>query len=109
MGIRDRYIEDKSSGIGLIDTLNHRYGAGFIQKIERDRDKVARLKAVLNQYRQGKVVIPRYAPWSGDYVSEHERFNEMDTHAHDDQVDTTVDAIQVLLIDSGIIDYTGML
>ena len=108
-GIRARYIEDKSSGMGLIDVLNHRFGAGFVTGIQRDRDKIARAKRVLHLYRSGTVVLPKFAPWVNAYLSEHERFTETDTHKHDDQIDPTVDALQLLLIDSGICDYSTML
>jgi predicted phage terminase large subunit-like protein len=108
-GIRARYIEDKSSGIGLIDTLNHHFGVGFVEGLQRDRDKIGRAKRVLHLYRRGCVVLPKFAPYTGAFISEHERFTETDTHKHDDQIDPTVDALQLMLVDSGIGDYAALL
>jgi predicted phage terminase large subunit-like protein len=45
----------------------------------------------------GLVWIPESAPWTNDFVSECEAFTADDTHAHDDQIDPMVDAINDML------------
>ncbi|MNU01765.1 Terminase-like family protein [compost metagenome] len=49
----------------------------------------------------GLVCIPEEAPWVADFVTECEAFTADDTHAHDDQVDPLVDAINDMLATAG--------
>lgn len=94
-GWREVYIEDKSSGIGLIQQLQREWGARVIP-IPRSKDKVSRALSALLPLESGLVRIPSDAPWTGEYLSEFAAFSKNMTHAHDDQVDPTLDAIDVL-------------
>ncbi len=100
MGVRERKIEDKASGTGLIQSSKHR-----VVGIPRDKDKVSRAKSVAPQIAQGKVLLPLGVPWLSAYVSEFQRFNSAMTHAHDDQIDPTIDAIMDMIIGDTRINY----
>ena len=97
VGITGRKVEDKASGVGLIQTMNSLYGAGYIEGIPRTKDKVTRVMGGIPYICQGKVVIPAHANYSEDYVGEWNEFSPKDTHDHDDQIDPTLDAIEEML------------
>lgn len=107
IGVRNIKVEDKASGTGLIQSINNQKEHGLIEitGIPRDKDKVSRAKGGAPWIRKGKVLLPRGAPWLLDYVGEFTRFNSSMTHAHDDQIDPTLDAIYDMLIDDNMIDY----
>lgn len=106
MGCRDRAVEDKASGTGLIQGINLRKGAGYVRGIPRDKDKVSRAKSGAPWVKRGAVCVPRSAPWLRDYLSEFALFSSDDSHRNDDQIDPTLDAIHDLLIASDRrIDY----
>ncbi|MDE0895619.1 MAG: phage terminase large subunit [Planctomycetota bacterium] len=96
-------IEDKSSGTGLIqqlkvgDTRHGGKGAVPVEGIERHTDKVVRADSAAPQIRNGRVFIPRRAAWLHGYKQEFADFTKDDSHAHDDQIDPTCDAIQDML------------
>lgn len=99
--------EDKSSGTGLIQQLragDPQLGIAPIpvpkdeDAIKRDKDKLTRVMAAVPYLDLGQVCIPEQAPWVNDFIEEHEAFTPDDSHAHDDQVDTTCDAINDMLI-----------
>lgn len=102
MGIRDRKIEDKSSGTGLIQWMRKLKGKGYIKDIQRDKDKLTRARAGTIPIAEGNVVIPKDAYWVDDYRREFRLFSAFDTHANDDQVDPTMDAIRDMLITTAI-------
>ncbi|MBL4769497.1 MAG: phage terminase large subunit [Rhodobacteraceae bacterium] len=93
--LRGFYIEDKSSGIGLIQTLQ-REGidarAWVPTDYETDADKVARVKDSAYLIYAGKVWLPdpdqRGNAWVSDFVNEASAFTADDSHISDDQVDT---------------------
>lgn len=100
--LRKFYVEDKSSGTGLIQQLK----AGDTEKdikpvpvegIERNTDKLSRVIDAITYIEPGLVFIPEEAPFVHDFVSECEAFNASMTHDHDDQIDPMVDAIEKLL------------
>lgn len=98
--LRQFLIEDKSSGTGLIQEI----GTGGkipVKGVERDKDKLTRVMDVQSYIEAGLVCIPAEAPWVADFVSECEAFTADDTHAHDDQVDPMVDAINDMLATAG--------
>jgi predicted phage terminase large subunit-like protein len=89
-------VEDKASGTGLIQDI--RSGGGIpIEGIARVTDKLSRVMDVVSYMESGLVLLPAEAPWVNDFVTECEAFTADDTHAHDDQIDPMVDAINELL------------
>jgi predicted phage terminase large subunit-like protein len=108
MGVRSIKVEDKASGIGLIQALNKKI-PGRIEGIPRDKDKVSRAKSCAPQIKLGKVWLPRGKPWITDYILEFTRFNSEMTHKHDDQIDATLDAINDLIIQDTRIGYGGVI
>jgi len=94
--------EDKSSGTGLIQQLKVgepklKIPPIPVEGIERHKDKLTRVMDGLPYLDLGQVVIPQDAPWVNDYIAEHEAFTADDSHAFDDQIDPTMDAINDIL------------
>lgn len=94
--LRQLLIEDKSSGTGLIQDIQADGGIP-VKGIERVADKLTRVMDVVSYIESGLVFIPEAAPWVSDFVAECEAFTADDTHAHDDQIDPMVDAINDML------------
>jgi predicted phage terminase large subunit-like protein len=90
-------VEDKSSGIGLIQDIRRETNIP-IEGIARNKDKVERSFSTIPHIAAGHVHLPMHAPWLSDYKSEFSKFTPLMTHAHDDQIDPTMDAIEDLLI-----------
>lgn len=90
-------IEEKAAGTPLLQNLNVN-GVPAVG-IERDIDKVRRVQSVLPYIETHMAVIPRQdsVPWIGKWETEHAQFTPNGTHAHDDMVDTTADALEHLL------------
>ena len=91
-------IEEKAAGTPLLQNLRQK-GIPAVG-IERDIDKVRRVQNVLPFIETHLVYIPKPSPslpWLAGWESEHSEFNALMTHAHDDRVDTTADALQMLL------------
>lgn len=98
--LREMMVEDKASGTDVIQTL----GTGEpgqpaipVQAVQRTKDKYTRVQDVIAYIEIGLCAIPEDAPFTSDFLEEHEAFKADDTHDHDDQVDTTVDAIMDML------------
>ena len=91
------YVEDKSSGTGLIQDVSAD-GKIPITPIQRHEDKVTRALDVAPHIKQGYVYLPIDAPWVADYMREFVRFSPLGTHDFDDQVDATIDAISQELV-----------
>lgn len=100
--LRQMLIEDKSSGTGLIQDIQESGGIP-VKGIERVSDKLTRVMDVVSYIESGLVFIPEEAPWVNDFVAECEAFTADDTHAHDDQIDPMVDAINDMLAKKGSI------
>ena len=94
--LRTMLVEDKSSGTGLIQDLTFSKDIP-VKGVERNKDKLTRLMDVLSYIETGFVCIPASAPFTIDFIAECEAFTPDDTHAHDDQVDPLIDAINELL------------
>lgn len=94
------HVEDKASGTGLIQTLRARTSIPVIA-VQRNRDKVSRANDVLPYVAGGRLVVPEGTVWAEPLLSELCAFSPAMTHAHDDQVDTVVDAIATLLLPGG--------
>jgi predicted phage terminase large subunit-like protein len=87
-------IEDKSSGISLIQELR----AEGIYRVEAYKpapgsDKLLRLHAQSIKFENGNVYLPRHAPWLEEYVRELTGFPG---GKYDDQVDSTTQALEYL-------------
>lgn len=94
--LRDAHIEDKSSGTGLIQQMKKECTIP-IEAIQRNKDKVTRAMDCVPYIKAGYVVIPEQSEWILDYKSEFSKFTPMMTHKHDDQIDPTLDAIDIAL------------
>lgn len=90
-------VEDKSSGIGLIQDIKADEDGFPIKPIERHIDKLTRLLDAEPYIHDGFVCIPETAEFTNDYIAEFEAFTADDTHAFDDQVDPTCDAVKDML------------
>lgn len=90
----DLVIEEKAAGTPLLQNLNTLTIPA--RGIERDIDKVRRVKLVLPWIESGFCLIPKQGstPWIEGWETEHAQFTPDMTHAHDDMVDTTADALQ---------------
>lgn len=90
----DLVIEEKAAGTPLLQNL-HEIGIPA-RGIERDQDKVRRVQNVMPFIDSGFCLIPREnsVPWIEKWETEHAQFSPDGTHAHDDMVDTTADALQ---------------
>lgn len=96
--LRDMHIEKKSSGSGLIQDLKVSTDPPIpIVAIERNIDKVTRAMDMIPYLASGRVFLPEDAPWLSEYKAEFAKFTPMMTHAHDDQIDPTLDAVDVAL------------
>lgn len=94
--LRQLLIEDKASGTGLIQDIQQAGGIP-VKGIERTRDKLTRVMDVVGHIEAGLVCVPESAPWVSDFLAECEAFTADDGHAHDDQIDPMVDAINDML------------
>lgn len=96
-------IEDKTSGTGLVQTLQQSSPIPVIP-IPRETDKLVRANSGAPSIAAGRVFLPdpvdEPVPWLADYLSEFAAFNAEGTHKHDDQIDPTLDAIHDLLLGS---------
>jgi predicted phage terminase large subunit-like protein len=90
-------IEEKAAGTPLLQNLN-RQGVPATG-IERDIDKARRVGNILPYIETGMVFVPDdgSTTWISKWLVEHSEFTQNETHAHDDMVDTTVDAVEYLL------------
>jgi predicted phage terminase large subunit-like protein len=85
-------IEDKASGQSLVQDL--KMGTSLpIVPVTPDGDKVIRLMAVSALMESGRVFLPEGAPWLTDYEAELATFPNA---AHDDQVDSTSQALKYM-------------
>lgn len=97
--LRSMYVEDKSSGTGLIQDLRISERIPVIA-VQRNVDKLTRVYDGLPYMEAGHVFIPDDsldASYISDFITECEEFNADMTHAHDDQIDPMLDAIDNLL------------
>jgi len=110
-------VEDKASGTGLIQSINKRIlegsdpklrGAPEIIGIQRATDKVSRAFGAAPFIKRGQVVVPQRGYWVEDFLLEVEKFNAAMSHAHDDQIDPMLDAIDHYLINCPQVDYSAV-
>lgn len=88
------YVEDKSSGTGLIQDLRRDTGIPIIA-VQREKDKLTRCEDVLDYIQCGRVKLFKDEDWSYNplIINEAEEFNRELTHKHDDILDNIFDAI----------------
>jgi len=91
-GLRAFYVEDKASGMSIIQELKRTSGVSVIpHKVVND--KVARATAILPLIEGGRVFLPEAAPWLDHFIEETVTFPG---GTHDDVVDALVIALDVL-------------
>lgn len=93
-------IEDKSSGSSLIQSIKQDYFIP-VEGIQRNTDKVLRAMGVVKYFASGHIHLPAGADWLFDYKEEFRKFTPLMTHAHDDQIDPTMDAVEDLIVFDG--------
>jgi len=93
-------IEDKSSGISLIQQLRNETSIPILP-IEPDANKEFRLFAASGAFEAGVIWLPEVAPWVLDYEIELTTF-PMSPHA--DRVDSTSQAVRYMV--AGVADLT---
>lgn len=116
-------IEDKASGIGLIQSINKMIGTDNhtdnrgnpidltglpkITPIPRGagQNKVPRALSTAPYVERGEIVLPENAPWVEEFLDEATAFSTDMTHSHDDQCDPMFDAVQRMLISDVVVDY----
>ena len=91
------YIEDKASGTGWIQQLQKNDQFVPVIAVQRTKDKLTRMMEVQPRIQAGAVMLPEYAPWVVDFVSECEAFTANDSHKNDDQIDPLIDAVNTFL------------
>lgn len=101
--LRKMYVEDKSSGTGLIQQLSKpdrnvdKHQPIPVEGIQRNTDKLSRVIDGVTYIEPGMVFLPESAPFVNDFIVECESFNATMTHEHDDQIDPMLDAITKML------------
>jgi predicted phage terminase large subunit-like protein len=101
------YIEDKASGIGLIQQIQSQDVFIPVIPIPRTKDKLTRVMEVQPRIQAGGVLVPEYAPWVVEFISECEAFTATNSHKHDDQIDPLIDCVNTFM--SGGFDIRGLL
>jgi len=91
-------VEDKSSGIGLIQLLEDETNIP-VTKLYPEKDKVARANDILPRMESHQVLFPKDASWLGALEKELLTFSAKKGANKKDQVDTLTYAIKDLLFD----------
>ena len=105
--IRSIYIENKGSGISLIQELRNEglpiteltptvsVKNQYLKAEERVADKYTRFLEVSSDLESGYVVLPSVSNWVNDFVKECEAFDGGKTNLHDDRVDCLIYALKI--------------
>lgn len=93
--LRAMYVENKTSGVGLIMRMQRKRIP--VVKIERSKDKIARAFDALPWLTASPMIVPTGAPWVDDFEMEMTKFSSVGDSAEDDQVDTLMDAVDLVL------------
>lgn len=92
-------IEDKANGSALINVLSSEM-EGIIP-VKPEGGKVSRVNAVSPAIERGDVLLPRFEAFVDDYIAE---FSAFPNGAHDDQVDSTSQALnRMLFVDADVV------
>lgn len=97
-------IEDKGSGIGLLQALRAQRFHKAVPYTPRG-EKLVRFAAIIPSFEGGHIRLPRSAPWLDDYVQEICGFPNA---RNDDQVDATSQALAYLdtpMPGQGVLDW----
>jgi predicted phage terminase large subunit-like protein len=94
-------IEDKASGTGLIQNLRARHGIP-VEARQVDKDKYTRAMDIQPHIQSGFVYIPENADFVSDFLNEFSSFSPLMTHAHDDQIDTAMHAIDDMRVKTDV-------
>jgi predicted phage terminase large subunit-like protein len=93
-------IEDRASGTQLIQTLQSRFVNGVTAYAPPPgADKVMRLHTQSSMFANGRVLLPRTAPWLTDYIQE---LTSFPGSLHSDQVDSTTQFLDYISRDSDL-------
>ncbi|MCP3685758.1 MAG: phage terminase large subunit [bacterium] len=95
--LRGFYIEDKSSGSGLIQELRRKKVK--VVEVQRSTDKVFRSSDTIPEIKAGKVHLNINVPYVSELTSEGRQFPNGE---FDDIIDTTMSAIEVAFIDKSV-------
>ncbi|MAH50236.1 terminase [Candidatus Pacearchaeota archaeon] len=85
-------VEDAASGQSLLQALR-RETLIPLKAVRPDKDKEARANAITPLIESGRVFLPEHAAWLHDYMEELSSFPNGE---HDDQVDSTTQALRYL-------------
>lgn len=88
-------IEDKANGSAIISVLQKEL---FCVAVEPKGGKAARVHAVSPAIESGHVLLPKSAPWLGEYL---EQWSAFPAGRHDDMVDSSTQALSYLFQRSG--------
>ncbi|WP_229203756.1 phage terminase large subunit [Campylobacter anatolicus] len=94
------YIEDKSSGTGLIQKIRRENNIP-VKPVTPINDKYTRVLSAVPYIESGYTYLPNSAVWINDFIDECEKFTATNSHLHDDQVDTLTMAIDEFKNKSG--------
>lgn len=95
--LRKVYVEDKSSGTGLIQEMAKRLPIS-VTPVPRERDKLTRALDVQSFHADKRVCLPYGDRHNYEFVSEVAAFTADDSHKHDDQTDVMIDALSEVFI-----------
>ena len=84
-------IEEAANGAAVIKALQVTIGG--IVAVKPQGGKESRLRAVADMFYQGQVYLPQGADWLEGYITELTNFNGEGSIPHDDQVDSTSQAL----------------
>ena len=102
------YIEDKASGIGLIQGLKAKYGIP-VMGLKADTDKLTHVETMLPYMESGQVYLPENENYgfNPDLLNECEAFSRDMSHSHDDIVDALCYLIQegIAQLTVSLLDY----
>lgn len=90
--LRKVYVEDKSSGTGLIQEMAKRLPLK-VTPVPRERDKLTRALDVQGFHADRRVILPFGSQDNYEFISEVAAFTADDSHKHDDQTDVMIDAL----------------
>lgn len=99
-GAKNIIIEDKASGIQLIQDLKSEFVHGITEYMPPPgTDKVMRLHSQTAMFANGHVFLPRNAPWLADYIHELTSFPGT---RYADQVDSTTQFLDYVGFDNSL-------
>ena len=97
------YVEDRGSGVGLIQQLRRETSVPILPLKPNKKDKVTRAKEIAYYIESGMVFLPQDKDYSfnRELLTEVELFSADGSARHEDQIDTMVYAIQIGLAGTG--------